>query len=128
MQCASADPVSPANEQLTVQKATPGISTQIRLDDIATISGGVSPSGTMTFKLYDNADCTGNLVAEFDNVAISSGKASTVGLTPSSGSTLVSSGKTYSWKVTYSGDSSNNSVTVGCTVASHETAAISYAP
>src|SRR5205807_9144781 len=88
-----------ANETLTVQKATPSLSTQMRLDDIATISGGFSPSGTITFKLYDNADCTGTKVAEFDTIAISSGKASTVGVTPNSGSTLVSSGKTYSWQV-----------------------------
>lgn len=118
-------------ETLTVVAATPTLVTQIHLDDKVTISGvvgGGTPAATVTFKLYDTADCTGTLVAEFDNVAISSGVASTLGLTPTSGSTWVNSGNTYSWKVTYSGDSNNNSVTVGCTTASHETAGISYAP
>ncbi|MDP9222346.1 MAG: hypothetical protein M3P18_00540 [Actinomycetota bacterium] len=115
-------------ETLIVGKATPAVATQIHLDDKATISGGFSPGGTVTFKLYDNADCTGNLVATFVNVAISGGTASTVGVAPTTGGTFVNSGLTYSWQVTYNGDTNNNAVTIGCTVASHETAAISYAP
>jgi hypothetical protein len=110
------------------QKATPSVATQIHLDDTATLSGGDSPTGDVTFQLYDNAGCTGNLVAEFDNVALSGSSATTVGVTPDSGNTDVSSGNTYSWKVTYNGDTLNNAVTVGCTDISHETAAISYAP
>ena len=112
----------------TKNKATPSVATQIHLDDKATISGGDSPTGSVTFKLYDTAACAGSVIAEFDNVALSGGTASTVGLTPDSGSTFVSTGKTYSWKVTYNGDTGNNDVTVGCTVANHEEAAISYAP
>ena len=118
-------------EVLTVAKASPGVSTRMHLDDTATLTGSPTPSGTVTFKLYNAADCdatTGTLVAEFDNVAISSGTASTVGLTPNAGgSTLVNSGVTYSWKVTYSGDHFYSGVTIGCTTANHETAAISYA-
>jgi hypothetical protein len=116
-----------SNETLTVVKATPSLSTQIHLDDKVTITGGDSPTGDVTFQLYANNTCSGSAVAAFNNVGIVSGVASTVGLTPSSGSTFVSSGNTYSWKVTYNGDGLNNVVTVGCTVANHEEAAISYA-
>jgi hypothetical protein len=119
------------NETLTVGQATPSLSSQISLEDTATITGGDSPGGTISFQLWDNATCGGtsaNEIAHFDNVPIVSGTASTVGRTPTAGSTLVSSGKTYSWKVIYNGDTNNASVTIGCTDASHETAAISYAP
>ncbi|HEX6538949.1 MAG TPA: hypothetical protein VF155_07200 [Candidatus Dormibacteraeota bacterium] len=120
------------NETLTVVNATPSLVTQIALEDKVTISGGNSPTGTVTFQLYDTSDCSGTLVAHWDNVAISSGVASTVGVTPTSGagSNFVSSGKTYSWKVTYNGNSTNNSVTVGCnaTNGDQENAAITYTP
>lgn len=121
------------NETLTVVKASPALVTQMALQDKVTISGGDNPTGTVTFKLYDNATCStvlGALVAEFDNVAIVSGVASTVGVTPTSGSTWVVSGKTYSWLVTYNGNSQNNSVTVGCnaTNGDQENAAITYTP
>lgn len=123
-----------ANETLTVVKATPSLLTQMALNDKVTISGGDSPTGTVTFKLYDNATCStsggGAQVAEFDNVPISSGVASTAGVTPSSGSTWVVTGKTYSWLVTYNGDGTNNAVTVGCntTNGDQENAAITYTP
>ncbi len=112
------------NETLTVGKATPSVASLIILQDRATLSGGYSPTGTVTFKLYDNADCTGNLVLTSANVAIDNGVyTSGTYLVPHAGS-----GNTYSWKVTYNGDSNNNSVTIGCTVANHEAAGISYAP
>jgi hypothetical protein len=115
-------------ETLDVGKATPSVATQIHLDDKATITGGDSPGGTVSFALYSNSSCSGTAVATFDNVSIVNGVASTVGVNPTTGSAFVSSGNTYSWKVTYNGDSLNNAVTVGCTVANHEEAAISYAP
>ena len=108
------------------QAATPSVASLIILSDQATVSGGYSLTGlgTVTFQLYDNADCTGNLVATFSNVAISGGVyTSGTYLVPHAGS-----GKTYSWKDTFNGDANNNSVVLGCTTANHETAGISYAP
>lgn len=118
------------NETLTVQKATPSLATKMRLDDTATITGGSSPTGTITFQLYDNSTCTGNLVAQYSNVPISGGSASTVGLTPTSGgNTLQTTATTYSWKVTYNGDGFNNSVVLGCnTATSAEQVTTLYAP
>lgn len=126
-----------ANETLTVVQANVTMVTQMHLDDRVTISGGDnpnSPASSVTFKLFDNATCSttgGNLqVAEFDNVAIVGGVASTVGVTPTSGSTWVVTGKTYSWLVTYNGNTNNASKTVGCnaTNGDQETAGITYTP
>lgn len=117
------------NETLTVQKASPTVSTKMQLNDIATVLGGfnVSPTDTITFKLFSGGTCTGNPVAEFDNVPMSGGSASTIGLTPNLGTNVVSTGGTYDWQVTFNGDGFNNSFTSGCTTANHETATISYA-
>lgn len=121
-----------SNETLTVVKASPSLVTTIALEDKVTISGGNSPTGTVTFQLWDSADCSGTMIAHWDTVAIASGVASTVGVTPNSGAgtNFVSSGKTYSWKVTYNGNSNNNVVTVGCnnTNGDQENAAITYTP
>ena len=130
-----------ANETLTVVKASPTLVTQIALEDKVTISGvvaGGTPAATVTFQLYQSSDCTGTLVAHWDGVAIANGVASTVGVTPTSGAgsnfvtnpTSPNSATTYSWKVTYSGDSLNNGRTVGCSTANgdQETAAIAYTP
>lgn len=118
-----------ANETLTVQKASPTLSTKIQLNDIATLGGGfnVQAGDTITFKLFSGGTCSGNPVAEFDNVVISGGSASTIGLTPNLGTNVVSTAGTYDWQVTFSGDGFNNPFTSGCTTANHETATISYA-
>jgi hypothetical protein len=117
-------------ETLTVVAASPTLVTQIHLDDKVTISGGDNPTGTVTFKLYNTLDCSGSVVAEFDNVSIVSGVASTLGVTPNSGSSWVPTSGNYSWLATYSGDSNNNTVTVGCnaTNGDQETAGITYTP
>ena len=129
-----------ANDQetLTVVPASPALVTQIALEDKVTISGivaGGTPTATVTFQLWDTVDCTGtstDVIAEWDGVQIGSGGVAST-LSPGTGSTFtgtnyVVSGKTYSWKVTYSGDSLNNGKTVGCSTANgdQENAAITY--
>ena len=63
--CGGSDP----NEQITVNTASPGMTTQasptsatvgvgITVTDTATLTGGDSPSGTVTFGLYTDTTCT----------------------------------------------------------------------
>ena len=96
----------------TVPPATPSISTSQQpatatvgssIADKATVSGGDSPSGTVTFNLYSNSNGTGLLFTDA-NVPLSSGTAT------STGYTATSTGTDY-WVATYNGDTNNNSVT-----------------
>jgi hypothetical protein len=80
------------------------------LNDSATITGGINPSGTVTFNLYgpDDAGCDGTVIFT-QTVAVSGGSASTTG-----GYTTTAAG-TYAWTASYSGDNSNLPATSGCT-------------
>lgn len=103
-------------EPVVVTKASPSISTTPsgsvpaggNVSDSATISGGVSPAGTVTFDLFAPADptCAGQ------PISITSGTIS--GGTASSGNVPVGAAGTYNWVATYSGDASNNSATSPC--------------
>jgi len=72
------------------------------LNDTATITGGNSPTGTVTFNLYGPNDltCAGAAIYT-QTVAVSGGSATT-----SPGFTTVAAG-TYEWTAHYSGDNSN---------------------
>jgi hypothetical protein len=95
---------------VTVSKATPTISTSTSGTvasgapsfDQATVSGGSSPTGTVTFNLYNNPT---PLFTNTDKPLVG-GTAFSNGYTPSAPGT-------YYWVATYSGDSNNNSVTSG---------------
>jgi uncharacterized repeat protein (TIGR01451 family) len=103
-------------ENDTVNKVTPQISTDASADveiggsisDTATVSGGHSPSGTVTFSLYgpDDANCDGAVIFT-STVALSGGSATSGSFTPSAVGT-------YRWTATYNGDANNNSVSEGC--------------
>jgi hypothetical protein len=71
--------------------------------DQATVTGGDSPTGTVTFNLYGNSAGTGPALFTDANVALVSGVAT------STGYTATATGTDY-WVVTYNGDSNNNSV------------------
>ena len=73
------------------------------IDDKATVSGGQSPTGTVSFYLYDNSTATGTPLYSDTNVALSGGSAT-------SGSYLPTSPGTVYWVATYNGDSSNAAV------------------
>jgi len=80
--------------------------------DSAVVSGGINPTGTVTFALYGPGDttCSGsNLVSGtgFSNVALVAGSAA-------SGSFTTSQAGTYNWVATYSGDVNNQPATSGC--------------
>src|SRR5208337_1826609 len=96
-------PASPAiNTSQQPASATVGTS----IADQATVSGGDSPTGTVTFTLYSNPNGTGTPLFTDANVPLSGGMAT------STGYTATATGTDY-WVATYNGDSNNNPVTSG---------------
>jgi hypothetical protein len=109
---------------VTVTKATPSISTGsskggpigTMIHDTAQVSGGVNPTGTVTFFLYapSNPTCA--------NSEGSAGTVQTVTVPLSAGGSATSAGSpyttvesgTYNWIAKYSGDSRNKSVSTAC--------------
>ncbi len=105
-----------ANEQVTVNAASPTISTVsspttvtlgttlVTLKDTAVLAGGFNPTGTITFTLHQ-----GSTVVDTEMVAVTGNGTYT---TPT-GFTLPTAGTvtgTYQWDATYSGDTNNSSV------------------
>ena len=98
----------PADEPVTVSKASPSVSTTPQpasgaigssIAAQATVSGGYNPTGTVTFSLYDNAGATGSPLFT-DTEALASGSAT------SAGYATAATGTEY-WVATYNGDGSN---------------------
>jgi hypothetical protein len=108
----SSDPGTSAQEQVTVNKASPGLVTtpsaaSINLGgtatDTATLSGGYFPTGTITFTLTD----TDSNTAVYTNmVNVTSGNADYT-----SGAYVVTAAGNYQWSATYNGDGNNNAIT-----------------
>jgi hypothetical protein len=78
------------------------------ISDSATLTGGVSPGGTVTFTLYgpNDAKCAGTPVATRTGTL--------AGGTASSGNVTAGSAGTYEWVATYGGDANNGPVTSPC--------------
>ena len=103
-------------ENDVVNKLTPSIVTLASADvivgsdisDTATVSGGLNPSGTVTFNLYGPTDpnCAGNPIAT-STTALAGGTAT------SDPYTTLAIG-TYRWIATYNGDANNVSVHGDC--------------
>lgn len=105
---------SASAEPVTITKATPSISTQQQpasasvgssIADQATVSGGDSPTGTVTFSLYSNANGTGTPL--FTDTETLSG-----GVATSKGYKTTATGTDY-WVATYNGDANNSPVSSG---------------
>ena len=104
------------DEQVTTTKAQPDIATTpsdggvvgIAIHDLANVSGGLSPTGDVTFRLYDpsQATCEGTPVFT-DTQGVVSGKAT-------SGNYTTAAVGTYRWTATYNGDANNLPATSGC--------------
>src|SRR5271166_1026627 len=103
---------APTAEPVTITPATPAINTSQQpasatvgssIADQATVSGGFSPTGTVTFNLYNNSTASGTPLVTFANVALVNGVAT------SPGYTATATGTDY-WVATYNGNSNNNSV------------------
>jgi hypothetical protein len=89
--------------------ASPGGVLGGQLSDTATLAGGASPTGTLTFRLYGPNDesCTGTPV--FTSTVPVSGN----GDYPSAAFTPTAPG-TYRWAAAYSGDTNNAALTGAC--------------
>jgi hypothetical protein len=118
---ATANACNAANESVAVSQAAPGVGTTASaavtvggtISDSALLSGGVNPTGTLTFSLYgpNNATCTGSPI--FTSTVVVSGNGSYVS-TPAF--TTASAG-TYRWIANYSRDATNVPTTNPCNAA-----------
>ncbi len=103
-----------ADEPVIVSPATPAINTSQQpasatvgtsIADKATVSGGDSPTGTVTFNLYNNPNGTGPALFTDTETLVG-------GTATSAGYTTTATGTDY-WVATYNGDSNNAAVTSG---------------
>ncbi|MGE5297637.1 MAG: hypothetical protein ACM3KM_00550 [Acidobacteriaceae bacterium] len=106
-----------STEQLVVGKSSPTILTTPSaggpigtvLNDTATLSGGSSPTGNVTFKLFPPSDLTCSGTEVFSQVD------GTAPYETGPGYTSLVAG-TYHWTADYAGDANNNPVSSGCTL------------
>jgi hypothetical protein len=107
------------DESVAIGKASPAISTTASAGgpagtvviDTTILSGGISPGGTIEFKLYGPsaaADCSGTPVDDETVTVTGNGNYTTlIGFTPSQAGT-------YWWTASYSGDANNNPAATNC--------------
>ncbi len=112
------------SESVTFTKATPTIVTVAstggpvgtQIHDTAQVSGGATPTGTVTFSLYSPSNPTcinSDAMGAVQTVTVplgSNGSASSAGTPYSTNET-----GTYNWIATYNGDANNVSVSTACT-------------
>jgi hypothetical protein len=102
------------NERVVVAKASPAITTKpggtvvtgSALSDSAKLTSGISPTGTITFSLYDSH----GHVVYIDHVTVSGDGSYTTAAGDHPGGFIPAVAGTYQWVVAYSGDSSNQAV------------------
>jgi hypothetical protein len=115
---ANNDPATSAclSEILTVNKATPTASTAQHLipNDDFTLSGGFTPTGSITFNLYSPSDATcSGTPAYTQTVPVNdNGTYSTSNTGPSA--FVASAQGTWRWASSYSGDGNNNPASSTC--------------
>jgi RHS repeat-associated protein len=106
-----------ANESVVVTKAQPSISTQASasvavggaIRDTATLAGGSSPSGTVSFNVYRSTDttCVTPVNGSPLTATVSAGSAQSPAFTPPAAGT-------YTFVTSYGGDANNNAVSGHC--------------
>jgi hypothetical protein len=103
------------SEHLVVTKKSPAISTAPNLipNDDATISGALTPTGTITFTLFAPADATCAGAGAYTQTVTVNGNGT---YSTSNTSFVASTLGTWRWQVTYSGDANNNPATSACGV------------
>ena len=119
-----------ANESVLVTPAAPAIITHASatvsaggaIADTATLSGGVNPTGTITFTLFGPNDATCAHAAVFTSVKAVSGDGDYT-----SASFVANAVGTYRWVAVYSGDANNAGVTSACNAA-NESVVVTKAP
>jgi len=103
-----------SNEEVVVKKARPKLGTtpDVLPNDRATLSGLVGPAGgTIVFKLFLNADCSGAPAYTEPAQAVNANGSFVTGNT----TVRVSADATISWIVGYSGDAKNEAAVSACT-------------
>jgi hypothetical protein len=124
-------PCNAANETSTVAQATPTMTTQATanaalgasISDRATISGGSSPGGTVTFRAYGPNDATCANTPAYTSSAVTVSGAGNYDNTPTFTPTTAG---TYRWRASYSGDTNNAAVSTSCN-DTNETSTVSQA-
>jgi len=105
------------NKQTLFAKVSPTISTTPNpangtvgdmLNDTATLSGGFSPTGSVTFKLYPPADSTCSGTASYTDADASAPYATSPGFASNAAGV-------WHWTADYAGDANNNATSSGCT-------------
>ena len=109
------------NGDITCQPpASPTLGTAPKIasinNDSATLAGlkGASPGGTLTFNLFQGANCAGTAIYTQVVPVTGNGTYSTT----NAASLLVAVDTAFRWTVVYSGDSNNNGATSICTAES----------
>jgi uncharacterized protein (DUF2141 family) len=101
--------VTPAAPTVTTQLSSSSVNTPASFTDTATVHGGTSPTGTVTFNVYtgsSSTSCVGTPIATSANKALVSGSATSGAFTLSAGS--------YEVQAVYSGDGSNAGASSAC--------------
>ena len=119
---AAGPPPLPVQPLLITQVFSPSVILRTAISDIATLSGGTNPTGTITFNLYgpNDATCTGAPIFTSPVPVSVNGNYGSGSFTPASAGT-------YRWVVNYSGDINNLATTNGCN-ALNETVVVTPAP
>ena len=99
-----------ATPSLATTPGTGGTAGTVVLNDTATLSGGASPTGSITFNLYAPADTTCSGTPAYTQTIPVSGD----GDYSTTNTTKASTPGTWNWTAAYSGDSGNNSVASTC--------------
>jgi hypothetical protein len=100
-------PVTRATPALATT-ASPGVALGEAIHDTATLSGGSSPTGTITFALYAASDTTCSTVLATGTVAVNgAGNYDSPLVTPGDAGS-------YQWVASYSGDAGNTSAATAC--------------
>ena len=121
------------NVTVLLEQAQPSISTVATasatvgatISDQATLSGGTSPTGTITFRAYgpNDSNCTGPVAYTSNAVAVSGNgnyNNSPVFTPPTVG--------TYRWRASYSGDTNNAAVGGACNAANESSVVAQATP
>ena len=103
-----------ADEPVTITQATPTIATTpsaggpvgTSIFDTATVSGGVIPTGTVTFNLFGPGDANCTATPVFTSTV----SLATRQIVVTSGSFTTAAAGTYHWVATYNGDANNAAV------------------
>ena len=126
--CGTNGLAEPACQSFTIDtKATPEISTFASpggmvgtpVRDVATLSGGSSPTGTVTFRLFSDDACSVEVFSSTNDLD---------GLTATSGWFSPAAAGTYHWTALYNGDDANNPVLSPCLAPDESVTITPFAP